>query len=82
MCVRKLTLVSVVVAQCVTNFLNLFLFLGLDTSKEHEYVLLEEVVSPSSNINNNSPLMPTPNQRMVGMQEMPLQVRQHTVESG
>ena len=52
------------------------LFIGLDTSKEHEYVLLEEVVSPSSNINNNSPLMPTPNQRMVGMQEMPLQVRQ------
>ena len=50
--------------------------LGLDTSKEHEYVLLEEVVSPSSGpINNNSPLMPTPNQRMVGMQEMPLQVR-------
>lgn len=51
---------------------------GLDSSKEHEYVLLEEVVSPASSnqINNNSPaLLPTPTQRMVGMQEMPLQVR-------
>ena len=46
----------------------------MDRSKEHEYVLLEEVVSPAS-INNNSPLLPTPNQRMVGMGEMPLQVR-------
>lgn len=55
--------------------------LGLDTSKEHEYVLLEEVVnastsSQSSNfLHNNNTLLPTPNQRMVGMQEMPLQVR-------
>ena len=50
---------------------------GLDRSKEHEYVLLEEVVSSphtNSNLNNNSSL-PTPNQRMVGMAEMPLQVR-------
>ena len=40
-------------------------------------MLLEEVVGPgSSNINNNSPVMATPNQRMVGMQEMPLQVKQ------
>ena len=60
-----------------------FPFSGLDTSKEHEYVLLEEVVSPgSSNINNNSPLMPTgPKQRMVGMQEMPLQVWQYRLWS-
>ena len=60
-----------------SNCFYFFSFPGLDTSKEHEYVLLEEVVSPgSSNINNNSPLMPTgPKQRMVGMQEMPLQVR-------
>ena len=42
-------------------------------------MLLEEVVhsSPSggSNINNNSPIIAPPNQRMVGMTEMPLQVR-------
>merc|ERR1711953_1175986 len=40
---------------------------GLDRSKEHEYVLLEEVVnaatasSNSNAINNNSPSLPTPN---------------------
>lgn len=55
-------------------------FAGLDSSKEHEYVLLEEVVNSSSSqssnfLHNNNTLLPTPNQRMVGMQEMPLQVR-------
>ena len=44
-------------------------------------MLLEEVVNSAmsshatSNINNNSPVLATPNQRMVGMSEMPLQVR-------
>ena len=46
--------------------------LGLDADKEHEYVLLEEVVSNTNGLNSN---LPAPNQRMVGMHEMPLQVR-------
>ena len=63
-----------------SNFLKRLSIAGLDRSKEHEYVLLEEVVnaataSNSNAINNNSPSLPTPNQRMVGMAEMPLQVR-------
>merc|ERR1719510_2333754 len=36
---------------------------GLDSSREHEYVLLEEVVSSQHYINNNVAL-PSPNQRM------------------
>ena len=50
----------------------LFVSLGLDADKEHEYVLLEEVVSNTNGLNSN---LPAPNQRMVGMHEMPLQVR-------
>ena len=53
----------------------MFLFLGLDSNKEHEYVLLEEVVSNNTNNGLNSNLPTHPNQRMVGMHEMPLQVR-------
>ena len=44
----------------------------MDSNKEHEYVLLEEVVNANSQTNSS---LPTPNQRMVGMHEMPLQVR-------
>ena len=44
----------------------------MDSDKEHEYVLLEEVVSNTNGLNSN---LPAPNQRMVGMHEMPLQVR-------
>lgn len=47
---------------------------GLDTSKEHEYVLLEEVVHAATGQSSVAAL-PSPNQRMVGMNEMPLQVR-------
>ena len=51
------------------------MYLGLDSNKEHEYVLLEEVVSNNTNNGLNSNLPTHPNQRMVGMHEMPLQVR-------
>ena len=56
------------------HFVYVFILfeLGLDSAKEHEYVLLEEVVSATLQGNSN---LPTPNQRMVGMHEMPLQVR-------
>ena len=51
-----------------------FRFIGLDSTHEHEYVLLEEVVSGSSSP-QHTVLTGAPTQRMVGMSEMPLQVR-------
>jgi phosphatidylinositol phospholipase C epsilon len=49
----------------------------MDATLEHEFVLLEEVVGGQTTSNTGLPVsvLPPPNQRLVGMQEMPLQVR-------